>query len=93
MTVVGRNSSNGECRECAREYARKKYGYKCRAEDWISHCRKGHLRTEENTRTARRVRRGKELIEKVCLDCRKAALERYEAKRGSRSWCRVNDVP
>ncbi len=81
ISVVGRARSNGECRECAREYARKKYGYKRTAADLKMHCRNGHLRSENNTRTVKRVRDGKEKTERLCLDCRREANSRYHGKR------------
>jgi hypothetical protein len=84
VPIVGRSSSNGECRECAREYARKRYGYKRTAADIRAQCRNGHERTAENTALVKRTRDGKEVIERLCLDCRRKVLANYEAKRKGR---------
>lgn len=78
---VGRSPSNGECRECARQYARERYGYVRTAADLRRECRNGHKRTAQNTRQVKRVREGLERVERVCLDCRREALARYSAKR------------
>jgi hypothetical protein len=78
--VVGRSSSNGQCRECARQYARDKHDYKRTAADLETHCRNGHLRTLSNTRTVNRVRDGKAKAEQLCVDCRRDALCRYKEK-------------
>ncbi|GAB1694290.1 hypothetical protein KRM28CT15_60930 [Krasilnikovia sp. M28-CT-15] len=78
---VGRRSGNGECRECTREYARRKYNYRRTAEDIAVECRNGHQRTDMNTKTVIRVRDGREKTEKLCLDCKREAQARYESKR------------
>ncbi|MEV4629351.1 HNH endonuclease signature motif containing protein [Micromonospora sp. NPDC049523] len=79
--MVGRTSGNGECRECAREYARRRYGYQRTAAELANSCRNGHERTPDNTRITKRERKGKERTERICLDCRREAVARYEAKR------------
>ncbi len=81
VTVVGRSQSNGECRQCARDYAREKYGYKTIAEDLITSCRRGHPR--ERTVIVTRTRNGKEQQEKKCLDCRADSLARHAAKKAA----------
>jgi hypothetical protein len=81
VTVVGRSPSNGECRQCARDYAREKYGYKTTAEDLVTSCRRGHPR--ERTVLVTRTRDGKERQEKKCLDCRAEALAKHTAKKAA----------
>ena len=78
---VGFNRSNGQCRACAREYARKKHGYVSTAEERAERCKQGHPRTAENTRIVQRIRGGKESTEKVCRDCALERQRRYEAKK------------
>lgn len=79
--AVGRRDGNGECRECSRKYARKKYGYSGTQEALNFACRNGHLRTYENTREIKRIRNGKMHTERLCLDCRAVVLQRYAEKR------------
>ncbi len=74
---------NGKCMECAREYARTKYGYTRTAADLELVCRNGHEWTEENIRWVRRVRGDEEKMEKVCRACAKERQERYGAKRAT----------
>ncbi len=83
--VFGRSPSNGECRECARQYAREKYGYMRTREDAERQCRQGHERTAENTRLVKRIRNGRETQERVCLDCRREVQARYNAAKRGRS--------
>jgi hypothetical protein len=85
VLVVGRRSGNGECRQCSREYARKKYGYKRTRADVDVVCRNGHTRTPENTREVKRTRNGKVYVERLCLDCRSAVQKRYEEKKDVRT--------
>ena len=59
-------------------------GYKATADDWVSHCRRGHKRTEQNTKTIQRTRNGKPSTEKVCLECHRDALRRYDERKAAR---------
>lgn len=84
VSVVGRSPGNGGCRECAREYARRKYGYSRTRADVDVACRNGHPRTAENTREVKRNRNGKASVERMCLECRSAVNARYERKAATR---------
>jgi len=81
LTEVG--VSAGKCKECSRQYARRKHGYVRTATDLEKVCRNGHEWTAENTRWVRRVRAGVEKMERVCRACAKERQERYEAKRAA----------
>lgn len=81
--VAGRRGQNGECRECSREYARKKYGYARTADELRTTCRNGHQRTDTNTRLITRMRQSKQRSERLCLDCRQSSLARYASKKPS----------
>ncbi|MEU8263238.1 HNH endonuclease [Micromonospora sp. NPDC048999] len=78
---VGRSRSNGECRECARQYARTRYGYRRTAAELVTRCRNGHVRTDENTRIVSRTRNDQQRTERLCLDCRREAVARHEQRR------------
>ncbi len=78
LAIVG--VSNGKCRECAREYARRKYGYLTTADQLKNECRNGHPRTPENTKSITRVRNGKTHAERVCLECARERNRRHYAK-------------
>jgi hypothetical protein len=78
--LLGRSES-GACSECARLYARKKYGYSRLAADLITHCKNGHPRTPENTNLKTRVRNGKTSEFRECRICVMDRNDRYEAKK------------
>lgn len=73
--------SNGKCMECAREYARNRYGYKTTADRLEYECKNGHPRTPENTRTITRTRNGAEKAEKVCVDCARQRNREYQKRK------------
>ena len=79
--VVGRKGRTGECRECAREYARRRYGGVRTRADLDARCRNGHERTPDNTRLVNRVRDGVQQTERVCVPCRRVVLDRYAQRR------------
>ena len=82
LATVGLN--NGKCKECAREYARKKYGYESTAARLEWECRNGHSRTPEKTRTITRIRKGVTKTEKVCVECARERNRQYQARKGAR---------
>ncbi|MDO8389701.1 MAG: HNH endonuclease signature motif containing protein [Actinomycetota bacterium] len=79
LSEVGVNPANGECRECARLYARRKYGYKSTAAQLVAECRNGHPRSEDNTLILTRRKNGKDVSYRECLVCRGARYERFNS--------------
>jgi len=75
----------GACSECARLYAREKFGYKKTIQDLEVTCKNGHLRTKENTLSKTKVRHGNISTYKECKICIKERNDRYEARKKKRS--------
>jgi hypothetical protein len=83
LAVVGVNPTNGQCRECARVYAREKHGYRYTADDLTRVCRNGHPRTPENTKVFTRKRGDKVTTETVCRDCARQRNRDYQQRKDS----------
>jgi hypothetical protein len=71
----------GACSECARIYAREKYGYKGTSKDLETVCKNGHERTDENTVIRTRLKLGKKVEYKECRFCIRERNARYEKKK------------
>jgi hypothetical protein len=81
LQEFGVNPTNGECRQCARDYAANRNGYTRTQADKDYACKNGHPWVAESTRFTKRNRDGVETVEKVCRKCANQRNNEYQARK------------